>query len=1123
MKLLALTALLLALQPPSARALDPSADFTSTSSNRLSGIPFYQIYEEKDINDTSHGNFITSAPDGTLFFGNETGIYTFDGANWKLWLRTEATRDKIRALCWNEFGVFGGGFGSIGRIEFDPETGIQYVPINHEPLSSDASEVYFNIERIKNNLYFIGQRSVVRYDLESEEIHTSQLDSWTKGYLTVGNQLLVACEDEGVIVFEGGTFSKHPAFNDFKGNDVILEFDKNEAGEVFFFTQSNKVFHVPASRDIENYQRFAYDAGGQIKDIAFVADKQLAISISGKGIVVIDTNGNQVASLPKTIDYRWGAASKLHVDKYGTLWSLFKSSVGKILVNDPLTQIDERLRPVLEWPSGHEYAGTVYIRGLGKIYTPKLDSNGSLESFVDAAPEIDQSIALALATHDGLFIHAEKQSYLLNEKGLKPLGESARFDRLKSFHSDPYLMLALSSNSAKLLSREGDSIKLISSIPHNAGQVNKIAREDGDVFWLEIGIGRIGKIWLENDKLRFKLFNAEDGLPNDWICIWEHEGTVLFTSRSGIYQFDESSQHFALTDRFEAYLPAGKGSIHRVATDPKGNLWASYDRFNYILWKQKDGSYIQDHKSLNQLGELYANEFRFLANGDTLILTGTELFHVSGEKLKSAHKPEIPPSLLLEISNNEGSRIYFQNTGGEQPMPEFKLETGERSFNFRIGNSYSPTIAQPEFQYYLTGLSRAWSKWSSSNEIPFNKLEAGQYTLKVRSRIQGEVSEGELDIPFTVPPTFWETPIADAIYIFFALAALLSGYRFFTRKLKGDNEKLEQMVAERTKEIEIKNSELEKNAADLTSALDELKSAQEMLISSSRKAGMAEVAINVLHNVGNVLNSINVSTLSLAERLGKQRVSKLSRVSELINSHQENLETFLTQDPKGKAVPAYLTQLSQVLQDDFNFYLVEVECMSENIEHVKNIIATQQQHAKTVDVFQNVKIPELIESAVEMIIGDFDLSNIEMSRDFDKDLEIFSDKHRILQMLANFIKNAHESIQEANQPIGYISLSAKKTENGESIRILISDNGVGIAEESSLKIFTHGFTTKRDGHGFGMHSSANSAKVLGGDLQIKSDGLGLGATVTLTLPVQPQSHKTSQEKPSRIGFDFSLS
>ena len=255
-------------------------------------------------------------------------------------------------------------------------------------------------------------------------------------------------------------------------------------------------------------------------------------------------------------------------------------------------------------------------------------------------------------------------------------------------------------------------------------------------------------------------------------------------------------------------------------------------------------------------------------------------------------------------------------------------------------------------------------------------------------------------------------------------------------------------------------------------------------------------------SVGNGVTRVSIPALPSRPNPVRDHIP-VARVADMLAARRDDLPEFLLRDPKGQAIPEYLARLAKVLKEDFARCQIEVETMRDNIDHVKEIIATQQAHAKTVDVYQEIALPELIDMAITMIMGEAEHSSYKISRDYDPDLRIESDKHRILQMVANFIKNAKEAIAEAEPPSGLIQVAARYDDDGENAVLTIADNGVGIAPANLGKIFIHGFTTKSEGHGFGMHSCANSAKALGGRLRIDSDGLAKGATVTLTLPVKP--------------------
>ncbi|MEM9158890.1 MAG: ATP-binding protein, partial [Verrucomicrobiota bacterium] len=445
----------------------------------------------------------------------------------------------------------------------------------------------------------------------------------------------------------------------------------------------------------------------------------------------------------------------------------------------------------------------------------------------------------------------------------------------------------------------------------------------------------------------------------------------------------------------------------------------------------------------------------------------------------------------------------------------------------------SNSIRQTYYQYFLEGFSTDWSPWAPNSKVLFTNLEHGDYTLRVNAQFGNGNSIQTLTRNFTIEPLLHETGIAYSAYILLGVGFVYLGFAIYSRRLKYQNLKLERMIFERTHEIELKNRELEKqaemmetknlelatqseetlrNSQELASALAKLQNAQDQLLVTARKAGMAEVATNVLHNVGNVLNSINIGIVNLATKISKFRGPKLEKIVELINENRRNLGDFITQDPKGSAIPDYLAQLSKVMMEEFESCLKETDGMKENIDHVKRIIAAQQAHAKNVDVIQEIDLNELVDSAIDMILGDTKNSACKVMLDLQPELVIESDKHKILQILTNFVKNAKEAIKEAKREVGYINIEGKYDPPKNSAILTISDNGIGIENEDLQKIFTHGFTTKADGHGFGMHSCANNVKTLGGELMIESRGKGHGATVILILPRHANTQRKEQSK-----------
>jgi signal transduction histidine kinase len=315
---------------------------------------------------------------------------------------------------------------------------------------------------------------------------------------------------------------------------------------------------------------------------------------------------------------------------------------------------------------------------------------------------------------------------------------------------------------------------------------------------------------------------------------------------------------------------------------------------------------------------------------------------------------------------------------------------------------------------------------------------------------------------------------------------------------------LRRQVRLQTEVIRQKLEERNQFAASLEREKAELAATQKRLVETSRQAGMAEVATSVLHNVGNVLNSINVSASVMAKGLKESKIASLKKLAGLISENRTNLAGFFSGKGKGKEVPAYLEQLAAHLADEQQTLRKELDLMERNVDHIKEIVAMQQNYAKVSGVVEPHHVKDLIEDALRMNEGAFERHEVQLIREIDPALPVLNvDKHKVLQILINLLRNAKYACDESGR--GDKQLMLRAANGNGTIKISVIDNGVGIPPENLTRIFNHGFTTRKNGHGFGLHSGALAAKEMGGRLFAQSDGVGKGATFTLELPITNQN------------------
>jgi signal transduction histidine kinase len=290
----------------------------------------------------------------------------------------------------------------------------------------------------------------------------------------------------------------------------------------------------------------------------------------------------------------------------------------------------------------------------------------------------------------------------------------------------------------------------------------------------------------------------------------------------------------------------------------------------------------------------------------------------------------------------------------------------------------------------------------------------------------------------------------------------------------------------------------------------ELAAAQRQLIKLSREAGMAEIATSVLHNVGNVLNSVNVSTSLVAGKVRESRVDNLVALIHMLEQHNGNLTEFLAKDPKGQRVLPYLAKLGGHLQSERDGLLKELDLLSSHVGHIKQIVATQQNYAKVSGLVENIRLSEVVDDALRILEVGLVRHEIKLEREFEILPTIAADKHQILQILLNLLRNAKDAIKQADGERGKVIRVSIRRRGKSRVSLAVEDTGVGLPPENLTRIFGHGFTTKADGHGFGLHSCALAASQMGGSLRAKSEGLGRGATFILELPLRTGEEFTSQ-------------
>ena len=576
----------------------------------------------------------------------------------------------------------------------------------------------------------------------------------------------------------------------------------------------------------------------------------------------------------------------------------------------------------------------------------------------------------------------------------------------------------------------------------------------------------------------------------------DDHGAVWAAQNTGISRFKEGkmrsiSQADGLHDN----------SVHAIVPDRLGGVWMDSSR----------GIFRVDEKELNAVADGGAERVICrVFDGEDVVKTNDKSAPVYSGCRTADGRVWFPSSqgvIMIDPAKASGAAappaVFLERVlidGREHAVdrePELKPTAGNLEFGYTALDYRAPQKVR--YRYRLVGIDETWVDAGGRRSAFYTNVRHGRYRFDVQAcNADGVWNTTGASFALTLPPRYYET-------LWFRLACgagflglcAYAGWMLHLRRkhaqLEHTRELLEIKVRERTAELTAEIEERKKMQ-------QEVERVHRELIDISRQAGMAEVATGVLHNVGNVLTSVNVSTTLLSERIRDSKARWVDSLRDLVKENEANLGRFFSEDPRGRQVPEFLERLSAHLASERAELVREVEALSKNVEHIKDIVVMQQNYATVLGVSEKVGLVELVEDALRMNSSAFERHELELVRDFQTNAVVVVEKHKVLQILINLLRNAKYACDDSGRTDKRITV--RVTAEGERAFVAVIDNGVGIPEENLTRIFSFGFTTRKShGHGFGLHNGALAAKNLGGSLTVRSDGPGRGAQFILELPL----------------------
>jgi ligand-binding sensor domain-containing protein/signal transduction histidine kinase len=1012
-------------------------------------------------------NAITQTRDGFLWVGTQKGLARFDGIQFKplplpgdLWFRGGV----ISTLCRSENGGLWFGLRSSCFGYYSPATGFS-CPTN-EAWITPTMNTYMIHETADGAVWIGADMGTTRWvlnDTNATVYHTElpigvTLCEGARGRVWVGTF------ERGLFYWEAGKVTAFPDKSLAKG--IVNTVVEDRQGRLWVgTTQGLRCYD-------SQFQRVAIpEVTCEVKALLLDGHDRLWTGTTGMGVATYD--GGTFHHLRRADGLPSDNVTALFEDREGSLW------VG---TRNGLCQLADVKLPILSSKDGIPGEGTHSVcasrdggvwaatsAGLSLVHSNGIRnfSTGAgfpfpyLRSVFEAgngdvfAVDSERCIHVLsegriVASHTnsawvesmcedarGMVVSISDRLYRASRKQLAPL------ERIPPNPPPFYWVFNLSMcrDDSILVSSANGLLRLTNGLVERWGIEDGLS--DNAVFWA--GEDPDGTIWAAMGTGIARIKGREirniamtNGLHDNFILaiVPDDHGDFWFNSSRGIFRASRR-----MLNEF------ADGRIDRIEC-------TAYDGIECV--KVVDTSEVQRSGCKTADGRIW-----FPSPGGLIVINPTNLVQNS-----------MAPPVHIEQARANGCEL----TGNKRPT--VRPGKGELEFHYTAPSFIAPQKVR--FRYVLEGYDPGWVEAGARRSAFYTNLKPGTYRFCVEACNADGVWNTTGDrIEIVLPPHFYETGWFKAFGAFLVFAVLAGLYslrvRYLQKKqqrLQEANELLESKVREKTRE----------------------------LLDVTRRAGMAEVATHVLHNVGNVLNSVNVSASLLGNKIRSSSALKLDSVVTLLRDHERDLPEFLARDETGRRVVKYLEMINQRIVAENAGMLEEAADLKRNVEQINNIVAMQQVHGSTTTVEELFPVAALVDEALGIQAADYEQKDIRVTRDFAGVPQLKSDRHKLLQILICILKNARQACERAGARPGMVSVHIGMNHAGH-VRIEIADNGVGIPAENLTRIFSQGFTTHENRAGFSLHTCAVAAQELEGRLTAASEGPGRGSTFILELPL----------------------
>lgn len=853
------------------------------------GTPFINTHLPKDINIHQQTYGVAQADNGLLYFANVSGVVEFDGLRWRL----------DGSISDDNFTDIATGAGNRVYVVSNSEYGyLEPNPLGEMVFRSLVSKTpgeikdkgrITNVDIIGDRVVYRTANSLIVYHIQSDSVSLFTASQRFSDPSKVNDQYYVNDYGKGLLRIEGNELKLVPQGEQFKNIFIrrILRYDENR---LLILTRDNGFYLF----DFKQLIKWDTEISGFLKTAKGtqginINDQYYVIGTEFGGVMIIDKSGKLIQKLDMSTGLAGnGWVTDLLIDQENTLWITQEGAISQVIINSPITSIDERHGVSTYVVNLGRHKGTTYLAtNNGVLYK---DADAPWQKIGDYKPfkplrGSEERAWIFLNKGDDFFVIGNGGVDLVTENGVKNLYRGERLWAAVAMKNQDQVVVGSVAGHLHLLEKKNEEWRYMHQIEGFGQSIDFLEQtQDGDIWVSDSGTG-IYKVHLNDTKdraLSIKTYGLEEGLPDvQKNRVFRHSDGLYFATASGVYTYNKEQDVFNEIERFKEHLD--DDYIFRFIEVNQGNVYTSLvERGKSMLYKDGDGYRLD----FNPFPRIYSHNSEAASSfgGSDLWIVSYGVKHVSTDRPKTTETDFQAHIRRVKVSNKKDSLLF----AGADVLQDINLPKNENAIRFDYSATWYDQSERTEFQSYLEGSGDSWSAWTTQPSRNYTNLPHGDYTFKLRARnLYGQESAID-EYKFTIITPWYDTFWAYLLYAVLIILIVWLIVKLNERRLVREKRELEALIDERTEEIRRQKESAEESTkliqqqADRLRELDKVKSRFFANISHELRTPLTLINApleSLIHN-GEIENETIKQTLKTAQRNG---VSLLALVEEILD------------------------------------------------------------------------------------------------------------------------------------------------------------------------------------------------------------------------------------------------